>query len=81
MTLEIHMFAQLRNSFLAELKTTKQKTMYANVTEGFFVKKKIDIKLLTLQSQKVQKISTILQSKTYILFMLLTIKTKIKKGS
>ena len=37
------MFAQLCNSFLAELKTTKQKIMYANIAEDFFVKKKITI--------------------------------------
>ena len=68
------MFAQLCNSFLAELKTTKQKIMYANIAEGFFVKKKITIAEST-------KNSTILQSKTYILFMLLTLKTKLKMAA
>ena len=44
-------------------------------------KKKNYIKLSTLQTQKVQKISTILQGKTYILLMLPTMKTKLKTGS
>ena len=39
------MFVQLWNSFGEELKTTKQKIIYTNVTEGLFVKKKNDIKL------------------------------------
>ena len=42
-------------------------------------KKKNYIKLSTLQTQKVQKISTILQGKTYILLMLPTMKTNLKE--
>ena len=49
--------------------------------EDLFVKKKNDIKLLTLQLQKVQKMSTMLQGKTWTLLMLPKIKTKIKDGS
>ena len=60
---------------------TEQKIIHTNVTEALFVKKKNDIKLETLQSLRVQKMSTMLQSKTYILFMLPTIKTKIKSDN
>ena len=45
MTLEIYILVQLRKSFPEELKTTKQKNMYTNVTEDLFVKKKDDIRL------------------------------------
>ena len=44
MTLRIPMFVQLWNSFLEELKTTKQKIIFTNVTKDLFVKKK-DTKL------------------------------------
>lgn len=49
--------------------------------EDVFVKKKKDIKLQTLQSWKVQKLSTMLQGKIYILLTLPAIKTKLKNGS
>ena len=39
------------------------------------MKKKNDIRLRTLQSQKVQKMTTMLQGTAYILFTLPTIKT------
>ena len=45
MTLEIYILVQLQESFPEELKTTKQKNMYTNVTEDLFVKKKDDIRL------------------------------------
>ena len=38
------MFVQLWNSFPEELKTTKQKIIFTNVTKGLFAKKK-DTKL------------------------------------
>ena len=40
MTLGIHVFVQPWNSFLEELKTTKQKITHTDVTEDLFVKKK-----------------------------------------
>ena len=45
MTLGIHVFVKLWNLFPEELKTTKQKIKYTNVTKDLFVKKKNDIKL------------------------------------
>ena len=45
MTLEIYILVQMQESFPEELKTTKQKNMYTNVTEDLFVKKKDDIRL------------------------------------
>lgn len=47
--------------------------------EDVFVKKE-DIKLQALQSWKVQKLSTMLQGKTYISLTLPAIKTKLKNG-
>ena len=52
-------FVQLKYSFPEELKTTKQKIIYTNVTKGLFAKRK-NIKLSTLQSRKVQEMSTML---------------------
>ena len=48
--------------------------------KDLFHVQKIDIKLQTLPSWKVQKISNMLQDISYILFMLPTIKTEIKNG-
>ena len=45
MTLGIHVFIQLWDSFPEELKTIKQKIIYTNVMEDLFMKKKNDIKL------------------------------------
>ena len=50
------MFVQLWNSFPEEL-TTKQKIIYTNVTEDLFVRKESYIKLSTLPSRKVLKVS------------------------
>ena len=75
------MFVDLQNLFPEESKTIKQKIMYRNVTEDLSMKKKNDIKLETLQLRKVQKMSTMLQRKTYIFLPLPTIKIKIKNGS
>ena len=82
MTLGIHVFVKLWSLFPEELKTTKQKIKYTNVTKDLFVKKKDDVKLQTLQLQKVQKMSTMLQGKTFIFLLTLsTVKTKIKNDS
>ena len=40
MTLEIYILVQLQESFPEELKTTKQKNMYTNVTGPFREEKK-----------------------------------------
>ena len=79
MTLRVHMFVKLWKKFLEELKSTRQKIIYTNVIEDFSWKN--DIKLQKLQSRKVQKMSIMLQGKTYILFTLPTIKTKTKYDS
>ena len=81
MTLGIHMFVQLWNSFPKESETTKQKITYRNVMEDLFVEEKYDIKLKTLLLQKVQKMSTMLQGKTYIFAHAPYNKGKIKNGS
>ena len=44
----IHIFAKLSNLFPEELKTTKQKIKYKNVTEDLFVKKKKLYKTLNI---------------------------------
>ena len=72
MTLGIYMFIQLWNSFPEKLKT--KKIIYTNATEDLFLRKKW-YKIISIA--KVQKMSTMLQGKTYILLTFPTIK-KIK---
>ena len=72
MTLGIIMFVQLWHSFPEKLKTTKQEDYIHTCNRRPFHEEKNDTKL---KSQKVQKISTTLQGKTYILLMFPIIKT------